>query len=206
MANGLSLLAMKKILNGKNKKMLSYSELTKGKIIIINNQPYEIIEAQSMFKGRGHSYLQTKLKNLITGAVIPKTIQPREEFEEAHIERKEAKFIYENKGKFVFSDVADPSNRFELASEQIGNESKFLKQNQIVETILFNGKIINIKLPIKVELKVIEVAPGVKGDRATSGNKAVTLENKTVINAPLFINQGDIIEVNTERGEYVRRI
>ena len=186
--------------------MLSYSELTKGKIIIINEQPYEIIEAQSVFKGRGHSYLQTKLKNLASGAVIAKTIQPREEFEEANIEKKEAKYVYNNKGKFVFAEVDNPSNRFELTAEQIGSASKFLKANEIVETIVFNDKIINVRLPIKVQLKVIEVTPGVKGDRAASGSKSITLENQTIMNAPLFINEGDIIEINTEREEYVRRV
>jgi len=185
--------------------MLSYSELERGKIITINDQPYEIVEAQSVFKGRGHSYLQTKLKNLATGSVITKTIQPRDSFEEADIAKKEAKFIYENKGKLVFSEVKNPSNRFELTAEQIGEESRFLKTNEVVETLLFNDKIINVKLPIKVQLKVIEVTPGVKGDRAASGNKAITLENGTVMNAPLFINENDIIEINTERGEYVRR-
>ncbi len=186
--------------------MLSYSELEKGKMIIMNDQPYEIVEAQSVFKGRGHSYLQTKLKNLATGAVIAKTIQPRDEFDEADIEKKEAKYIYNNKGKFVFSEVNNPSNRFELTTEQIGPASKFLKPNEIVETIVFDDKIINVSLPIKVQLKVIEVTPGVKGDRAASGNKAITLENGTIMNAPLFINEGDIIEINTEREEYVRRI
>jgi len=186
--------------------MVSYSELVKGKIIIINDQPYEIVEAQSVFKGRGHSYLQTKLKNLASGAVIAKTIQPREEFKEADIEKKEAKYIYNNKGKFVFSEVDNPSNRFELTAEQIGSASKFLKQDEIVETIVFNDKIINVSLPIKVQLKVIEVTPGVKGDRAASGSKSITLENGTIMNAPLFINEGDVIEINTEREEYVRRI
>jgi len=186
--------------------MISYSELVKGKIIIINDQPYEIVEAQSVFKGRGHSYLQTKLKNLASGAVIAKTIQPREEFEEADIEKKEAKYVYNNKGKFVFSEVDNPSNRFELTVEQIGSASKFLKPDEIVETIVFDDKIINVSLPIKVQLKVIEVTPGVKGDRAASGSKTITLENGTIMNAPLFINEGDVIEINTEREEYVRRI
>ena len=185
--------------------MLSYSELVKGKVIIVNEQPDEIVEAQSVFKGRGHSYLQTKLKNLATGSVITKTIQPRDSFEEADIEKKEAKFVYNNKGKLVFSEVDNPSNRFELTEEQIGEEAKFLNTNGMVETLLFGDKIINVKLPIKVQLKVIEVTPGVKGDRAASGNKAITLENGTIMNAPLFINKDDIIEINTERGEYVRR-
>lgn len=186
--------------------MLSYSELTKGKIIIINDQAYEIVEAQSVFKGRGHSNLQTRLKNLSNGSVIAKTIQPSDKFEEAEIEKQEAKFIYESKGKYIFSEKDNPSNRFELTLEEIGPEAKFLKPNEIVTTIIFDEKIINVKLPVKVQLKVKEVTPGVKGDRAASGNKIVVLENGTTIDAPLFVNEDDIIEINTERGEYVRRV
>jgi len=95
--------------------MLSYSELTKGKIIIINNQPYEIIEAFNTFKGRGHSYLQMKLKNLVNGNVIAKSAQPRDSFEEADIDKKEARFIYKNKDKYVFAETDNPSKRFELS-------------------------------------------------------------------------------------------
>ena len=186
--------------------MLSYSELQKGRIIIVNEQPYEIIEAQSIFKGRGHSNLQTKLKNLMNGNLVAKTIQPSEKFEEAEIEKQDAKFIYQNRDKYVFSDVDTPSNRFELTEEQIGKEAKYLNADEVVTTILFNGKIINVKLPIKVQLKVIEVTPGIKGDRASSGTKVVTLENKTTIDAPLFVEEGDVIEINTERGEYVKRV
>jgi len=192
--------------NNKIKIMLSYSELQKGKIIIVNEQPYEIIEAQSIFKGRGHSNLQTKLKNLTNSNVIAKTIQPSEKFEEAEIEKQEARFIYENKGKYIFSGKNNPSKRFELEENQIGTPAKYLKTNEIVTTILFNDKIINVKLPIKVQLQVKEVTPGVKGDRASSGTKTVTLENNTTINTPLFVKEDDIIEINTERGEYVKRI
>ncbi len=186
--------------------MLGYSELIKGKIIIVNDQPYEIIEAENTFKGRGHSYLQMKLRSLSSGAVIAKSAQPRDSFEEADVEKNEAKFIFQNKGKYVFSDTKNPSQRFELSEEQIGSSAKFLKANEIVTTILFKEKVINVILPIKVKLKVTEVTPGVKGDRAQSGNKVVTLESQAKISAPLFINEGDIIEINTESGEYVRRI
>jgi len=185
--------------------MLSYSELNKGKIIVINDQPYEIIEAISTFKGRGHSYLQTKLRNLISGSIIAKSIQPRDSFPEADIEKKDAKFIYQNKDKYVFSENDNPSKRFELTFEQIGDKARFLKANEKVETVVFNDKIINVSLPIKVKLKVTEVTPGVKGDRAQGGNKVVTIETGAKINAPLFIEEGDIIEINTESGEYVKR-
>jgi elongation factor P len=186
--------------------MLAYAELVRGKIVIINDQPYEIIEAENTFKGRGHSYLQMKLRNLVSGAVIAKSAQPRDSFEEADIEKSEAKFIYQNKGKYTFSEVDNPSKRFELDEETIGSAAKFLKANEIVTTILFNGKIINATLPIKVKLKVTEVPPGVKGDRAQSGDKVVTLETGTKISAPLFIDEGDIIEINTESGLYTRRV
>ncbi|HOS87943.1 MAG TPA: elongation factor P [Candidatus Pacearchaeota archaeon] len=186
--------------------MLSYSELTRGKIIIVNDQPYEIIEAENTFKGRGHSYLQMKLRNLISGSVIAKSAQPRDSFEEADIEKNEAKFIFKNKGKYTFAELNNPGKRFELDEEKIGAAAKFLKPNEIVTTIFFNGKIINVILPIKVKLKVTEVPPGVKGDRAQAGSKIVTLETDAKIAAPLFINEGDIIEVNTESGEYTRRV
>ncbi len=186
--------------------MLSYSELEKGKIIVINDQPHEIIEAVSTFKGRGHSYLQMKLRNLINGSVIAKSAQPRDSFEEAEIEKKDAKFIYQNKDKYVFSEVNNASKRFELTEEQIGDKCRFLKANEEVETIVFDDKIINVILPIKVKLKVTEVTPGVKGDRAQGGNKSITIETGAKINAPLFIEEGDIIEINTESGDYVRRI
>ncbi|MDD5098520.1 MAG: elongation factor P [Candidatus Pacebacteria bacterium] len=186
--------------------MLSYSELGRGKIIIINDQPYEIVEAENTFKGRGHSYLQMKAKNLISGALLSRSAQPRDSFEEAEIEEKEAKFVYGAKGKYVFSDVKDPSKRFELTEEQIGSKAKFLKTNQEITTILFDDKIINIKMPIKVQLKVTEVSPGVKGDRAQSGTKAVTIETGAKMNVPLFVEDGDVIEINTESEEYVRRV
>jgi len=184
--------------------MLSYSELIRGKIIVVNDQPYEIVEAQTTFKGRGHSYLQMKLRNLINGSVISKSAQPRDSFEEAEVEEQEAKFIYGNKGKYIFSDLKN--KRFELSEEQIGEKIKFLKADQEVKTIVFNGKIINVIVPIKVQLKVTEVPPGVKGDRAQSGSKVVTLETGAKIDAPLFVNENDVIEINTESGEYVRRV
>jgi elongation factor P len=185
--------------------MLSYSELDRGTVIIINDQPYQIVEAQSTFKGRGHSYLQMKLKNLINGNFISKTAQPRDSFEEADIEKQEAIFVYQNKEKYVFSEKENPSKRFELEEELIGNIGKFLKAGEEVTTVVFGGKIINIVVPIKVNLMVTEVSPGVKGDRAQSGTKSVTLETGAKINVPLFINEGDIIEINTESEEYVRR-
>ena len=186
--------------------MLSYSELKKGTKVILNNQPYEIIEASFLFKGRGHSVLQVKLKNLITGNAISRTFRPSDNLEEAKLQKFKAKFLYLHRDRYFFSKLDNPSERFDLNTEQIGKNSQFLKPNQIVEGIIFKDKIINISLPIKIQLKVTEAPPGIKGGRSQPGTKIITLETRAKINAPLFIKEEDIIEVNTQTGEYVRRI
>jgi len=172
----------------------------------LNGQPYEVLDSSLSFRGRGSSVLQTKIKNLITGNVISKTFHTGEEFEEAEIEKIRVKFIYHNKGKFFFCYENDHSKRFDLAEEAVGFSAVFLKPDETVEGLQFKGKIINISLPIKVKLKVIEAPPGIKGDRAQGGTKVVKLETGAEINAPLFIEAQDIIEINTEKGEYVRRV
>lgn len=186
--------------------MLSYSELKKGVKIILDSEPCEIIEASHLFKGRGHSVLQVKLKNLTTGNLISKTLRPSDIFEEAELSKIEAKFLYQHRDKFFFCETKNPAKRFDLTVEQIGEQGKFLKPNQIIEGIIFEDKVINISLPIKINLKVIEAPPGVKGGRAEPGTKTVTLETGAKINVPLFVEEGDIIEINTQTGEYARRI
>lgn len=186
--------------------MISYSELDKGDQIIIEKDPYEIVEASSMFKARGHSVLQVKLRNLRTGDVISKTFHPSDSFEEAQIIKIDAKFIYSHREEYVFCEQGKPSERFSLSEEKIGDKKMFLKSNQIVTALIFNEEIINIVLPIKVNLKVKQAPPGVKGDRSQSGTKTVTVETGAKINTPLFIETGDVIEVNTETGDYVRRV
>jgi len=184
--------------------MISYSELRKGQRVIYKKQPHEIIEASSMFKGRGHSTTQAKLKNLITGNTILENFHPADNFEEADIKKVEIRFIYSHKDRFVFSK--EDNKRFELTKERLGNSFKFLKPNQKLEGLVFEGEVLNISLPIKINLRVDQAPPGVKGDRAQGGNKMVTLETGMEIAVPLFIEQGDTIEVNTEKEEYVRRI
>jgi len=193
-------------LNNLDFKMIDYSELKKGIRIIFKNQPHEIIEAFPIFKGRGHSTLQVKLKNLVNGNIISETFHPSDSFQEAELEKIEAKFLYTHRGRYFFCYKDNPAKRFDLEEEKIGEAAKFLKPNQIIEAILFNEKIINILLPIKINLKVKEAPPGVKGGRSQPGTKTVVLETGAQIDVPLFIKEGDIIEVNTETKEYVRRV
>lgn len=186
--------------------MISFSELKKGSMIIVSGQPYQITEASFLFKGRGSSVLKTRLKNLKTGNVISKTFHPSDEFEEAHIERIIIKFLYSHRDNFCFCEKGNPSERFFLTKEAIGEVSDLLKENMVLDGFSFKGEIINISLPIKINLKVTESPPGIKGDRSQGGTKIVKLETGAKINVPLFIKKGDIVEVNTENGTYVRRI
>jgi len=186
--------------------MLTHTDLKRGVVFIFNNQPYEVLDYSLVFKGRGSSVVQAKIKNLINGNVLSRTFHTGDTFEEAEISKIEIKFLYGHRGKYYFCEKDSSDKRIELSEEQIGDLVKFLKPNQIVEGLVFEGKIINISLPIKINLKVIEAPAGVKGNRAQGGTKTITLETGAKINVPLFIKEGDIIEVNTETGEYVRRV
>ena len=186
--------------------MLSHNDLKKGVEFIIDDQPYKVVDSSSIMKGRGGSVVQAKIKNLITGNVLSKTFHATDNFQETNIEIINIKFIYAHKDKYVFSEIDNSGNRFELPKEVIGESAMFLKSNEIVSGLSFEGKIINISPPVKVQLEVKEAPPGVKGDRAQGGTKVVTLETGAQLNVPLFVETGDIIEVNTEVGEYVKRI
>jgi elongation factor P len=187
--------------------MLSFNELKRQVRIVIDNEPYEIIEASPMFKGRGQSVLQAKIKNLKTNNVLSRTFRPSERFLEAEISKMKVVFLYvNNKEQYFFCEEDNPKDRFFLEKNQLGSNCKFLKEKQNVEGLLFENQIINISLPVKISLEVVQAPPGVKGDRAQAGNKPVKLETGAEIQAPLFIKEGDVIEINTEKQEYVRRI
>ena len=186
--------------------MLSYFDLRKGVQFVYEGQPYEVLEFQQIYKAQDMVVARTKIRNLINGKVLERTFHQDDKFEEAELEKIEVKFLYSRRGKFCFCELQNPSKRFELEEEQIGEGAKFLKSNQVLSGIKFQDRIINIVLPIKVQLQVTEAPPGVKGERAQAGTKPAILETGATINVPLFIEQGDIIEVNTETGEYVRRV
>lgn len=192
--------------NNQIEEMLKHNELRKGKIIILGDDPYEIMQYSHVVKGRGKSIVQTQLRNLRTSSVLQKTFHPGDELEEAVLENEDVVFAYSNRGKYVFHRENNPADRFELSEELIENKQNYLKEKTLVTVIFFDEKIIGVSLPVKMNLKVIEAPPGVKGNRVDAGTKVVTLETGKKLNAPLFIKEGDIIEVNTETGEYVRRI
>lgn len=186
--------------------MLSHSDLRKGVQLIIDGEPYEVLEANAMKKAQRRVTIQGKLRNLVTGTIAERNIHQGETFDEANIEKVHLKFIYEHRGAYVFSDPRSPNNRLQFSAQQVGPQASFLSPNTLVEGLSFEGKIITFSLPIKMTLRVKDTPPGVKGDRAQGGTKTATLETGAIIQVPLFVEEGDLIEVNTQTGEYARRV
>ena len=186
--------------------LLEYSEVTEKKFIVLDGQPYEVISAHVFRKQQRKPVNATKLKNLMTGKVTEYSFHVSEKVEEAEIESREVKYLYNSRGEWWFSEAEDPSKRFKVTEEQVGPQGKFLKANTIVEQLLFREQPMGFKVPITAELKVVEAPPNVKGDTATGGQKTVVLETGATISVPLFINEGEVIRINTETGEYRERV
>lgn len=190
---------------------LDYSEIREKKIIIYSNEPCEVVESHVARTQQRKPQNQVKLKSLISGKVFPATFHVSESADEADIEKRDVTFLYQNRGEFWFCDPNDKSNRFKLDESLMGNTAKFLNPNGNVTALVWineddEEKIIKITLPIKMNFKVKEAPPAVRGDTSKGGNKIITLENGATLTAPMFIKEGDKISVNTETGEYVERV
>lgn len=188
--------------------MLEYNEIVERKYIVLDGQPYEVVSSHVFRKQQRKPVNATKLKNLITGKVTEYSFHVSEKVAEAEIDSREIKYLYANKGKgeYWFCLPTDPSKRFSFTEDEIGTQIKFIKPNTVISQLLFGDKTTGFKIPNIVELKVTEAPPNIKGDSATGGSKVVVLETGATINAPLFVNEGDIIKVNTETSEYRERV
>lgn len=184
--------------------MLSISEIKTGKVIKINNQPYVVTKTDHHKMGRGGAVLKTKLRNLIDGRVLEQTFQGVQQAEEAETETKKANFLYKDASDAYFMEN-ESYEQFTLALEDLGDQTKFLKDGTEVSVLYFEGKPVTIQLPIKMEFKVISAPPGIKGNSAGNVNKQVEIETGTTISVPMFVEEGDIIRINTDSGEYVER-
>ena len=184
---------------------LGVNELKPKTFFILEGQPYEVLETHHLKMQQRRPVVQTRMRNMLNGKVIERNFAQSDIFEEADIERKQVKFLYNHRDEYWFTAIDNSADRFKLEKEILGDAYKFLKTNTVVEAITFNGKIINIALPIKMDLKVVEAPPAIRGDTAQGGVKQVKLETGATINVPLFIDEGDVIRLNTETGEYVER-
>ncbi len=168
--------------------------------------PYEVIDYSFVRMQQRKAVAQVKMKNLMNGKLISRNFHQNEQFEEAKIERQSVQFLYHSRDQYWFSEKDNPRSRFFLTNEAVGLGAQFLRSNTEVTAVLFNGKIITIQLPIKVDVTVKEAPPGERGNTAQGGTKVAELETGAKLNVPLFVNTGDVVRVNTETGEYVERV
>ena len=185
---------------------LAYNEILTKTVIVMNDEPFLVMDAHVFRKQQRKPVNQTKLKSLKTGRVIEQTFHQNETAQEAELEKKVIEFIYESRGAYWFCEAGNPSQRFELSPTVIGNAAAFIKPKSEVEAMVFNDEIIGIKVPIKVDLVVKEAAPAIKGNTVQGGSKEVVLETGARLQVPMFINEGDVVRVNTENGEYYERV
>lgn len=186
--------------------VLSYNEITLRKVILHADEPYLVIASHVFRKQQRKPVNITKLKNLKSGRVVEVTFHQNETAQEAELETKTATFIYRKGSEYWFHNVGKPSERFMLSEDLVGDQGRFLKDRSDIDTISFDDEVIGLKFPIKVELKVKEAVDAVKGNSSGGALKEVILETGAKVMAPMFINTGDIIAVNTETGDYSERV
>lgn len=186
--------------------MLNYNDLKVGIIFVLDGDPHQVLEYNFLRMQQRKPVAQAKLKNLISGKITTRNFHQNETFEEAEIIKEPVKFIYNHRGEYWFCALNNPTQRFSLKEETLGVKAQFLKQNTEVAAIKFQDKIIDLVIPVKIDLKIQETPPGERGDTARAGTKTATLETGAKISVPLFVNTDDIIRVNTETGEYVERV
>ena len=185
---------------------LGINDTKKGSLIIIEGDPYLVMSVLHQHIGRGSANAQLKAKNLVNGKILDRTLKPSEIFEEAELGKMDAQFIYSRNGEHWFHEIDNPSKRFFISDETLGDQAGFLKPQMTVRAIKFNERIINVEVPIKVEYKVVEAPPNVRGNTAQGGTKQVVIETGAKVSTPMFVEMGDTIRVNTETGEYVERV
>jgi len=184
--------------------MINVNDFKTGVSVEIEGDACVVVEFQHVKPGKGSAFVRTKLRNTRTGSMIEQTFNAGVKLPKAHLEHREMQYLYKDGEFYVVMDVEN-YEQVSLTEEQVGTNSKWLKENMVLSVLFFKGGIIGVDIPGNVELEVIETEPGIKGDTASGGNKPATLETGAVVRVPFFINVGDRIKVNTSTGDYIER-
>ena len=185
--------------------MISAGDFRNGITIELDNNIYQIIEFQHVKPGKGAAFVRTKLKNIKNGGVVEKTFRPTEKCPQARIDRADMQYLYSDGDLFHFMDC-ETYEQIALNAEDIGDALKSVKENDMVKVCSHNGSVFAVEPPLFVELVVTETEPGVKGDTATGATKPATVETGATVLVPLFVNQDDVIKIDTRTGEYLSRV
>ncbi|WP_077621604.1 elongation factor P [Sediminibacillus massiliensis] len=184
--------------------MISVNDFRTGLTIEVDNGIWQVIDFQHVKPGKGAAFVRSKLRNLRNGSIQEKTFRAGEKVNRAHIENNKMQYLYSSGTTHTFMDT-NTYEQLELQTSQIENELKFLKENMEVSIMTYQGETIGVSLPNNVELTVTETEPGVKGDTASGGTKPATLETGLIVQVPFFVNEGDVLVINTSDGKYVSR-
>ncbi len=185
--------------------MISAGDFRNGITLEMDGNIYQIVEFQHVKPGKGAAFVRTKLKNIINGGVIEKSFRPTEKFPQARIDRVDMQYLYNDGDLFYFMNT-ETYDQIGLNKDAIGDALKFVKENEMVKICSHNGNVFAVEPPLFVELEVTETEPGFKGDTATGATKPATVETGAVVNVPLFVEQGDVLKIDTRTGEYLSRV
>ena len=185
--------------------MITAGDFRNGLTVEFEGNVYQVVEFQHVKPGKGAAFVRTKMKNVMTGAVVERTFNPTEKVEQARIDRKEMEYLYEDGGLYYFMDN-ETYEQTPLSHDQLGDAMKFVMENMSVKILSYKGNVFAIEPPTFVELKVTETEPGVKGNTATNVTKPATVESGATITVPMFVNEGDTIRIDTRTGEYMARV
>jgi elongation factor P len=181
------------------------NDLRKGKKILIDGHPYTVLEAQFVKPGKGAAFIRTKMKNLLTGGNIERNIRSGEKIDEADVEDRQMSYLYKEGEDFVFMDQAS-YEQTTISKDTMGDQWKWLKDNMACQVTFYNNRPIEVALPNFVQLKIVASEPGARGDTSGNVTKPATLETGAVIGVPLFVNEGEIVKIDTRSGEYLERV
>jgi len=184
--------------------MISSNDFRTGVTIEIDNDVWQVVDFQHVKPGKGAAFVRAKLKNARTGAVVEKTFNAGEKVPKAHVDRREMQYLYASDDQYNFMDN-ETFEQIALTAAQLGDATKFLKENMSIGIMFFQGSIIGVDIPNSVELTVIETDPGIRGDTATGGTKPAKVETGYIVKVPLFINIGDVLRIDTRSGDYLER-
>lgn len=184
--------------------MVTAGDFRNGITFEMDGNVYSIIEFQHVKPGKGAAFVRTKIRNVISGAVTEKTFNPNDKYPTAFIERKDMEYLYNDGDLYYFMD-SETYEQLPISPNVLGDNFRFVKENMVCKVLSYKGNVFGIEPPNFVELQVTETEPGVKGDTATNVTKPATLETGAEIKVPIFINEGEMIRVDTRTGEYMER-
>ena len=185
--------------------MISAGDFRNGVTIEFEGNVYQIIEFQHVKPGKGAAFVRTKLKNIINGGVVEKTFRPTEKCPQARIDRKDMQYLYSDGDLFNFMDT-ETYDQIALNADAVGDALKFVKENEMVKICSYNGNVFAIEPPLFVELQITDTEPGFKGDTATGATKPAIVETGAKVMVPLFVDQGEVIKIDTRTGDYLSRV